>query len=63
MKKYDDFQKIVIDDMPAVFLYNPFYVYGQSRRIKGYETKIISTPADRFSGITDWYVETERVWK
>ena len=63
MKKYDDFQKIVIDDMPAVFLYNPFYVYGQSRRIKGYETKIISTPADRFSGITDWYVETERIWK
>lgn len=63
MQKYDDFQKIAIEDIPAIFLYSPYYLYGQSKDIKGMETNIISMPADRFSNIGSWYIDTKRVWK
>ncbi|MEK7645718.1 MAG: ABC transporter substrate-binding protein [Patescibacteria group bacterium] len=62
-KKYDDFQKIVISDVPAVFLYNPFYLYPQTTNIHGANTIIIATPADRFANIEKWYVNTKRIWR
>jgi len=63
MKKYDDFQKIITEDIPAIFLYNSYYIYGQTDAIKGFDTKIIATPSDRFSGIEKWYINTKRIWK
>lgn len=62
-KKYDDFQRIVIEDVPAVFLYNPLYIHGQAKKIKGSNGKLISLPSDRFINIEKWYIETKRVWK
>lgn len=63
ISKYNDFQKLVISDAPAVFLYNPLYLYPQSTDVKGFNTSVISTPADRFSGIASWYISTKRVWR
>ena len=62
-KKYSDFQKLVINDAPAVFLYNPLYLYPRTDDIRGFETKIISMPSDRFSNIAKWYINTKRVWQ
>ncbi len=62
-KKYDDFQKIVINDVPAVFLYNPLYLYPQTTSIKGAEMNTISAPSDRFSNVSKWYVDTKRIWR
>ena len=62
-KKYDDFQKLVIEDIPAVFLYNPLYIHGQAKKIKGSNGRIISLPSDRFINIEGWYIETQRIWK
>lgn len=62
LKKYDDFQKVVVEDAPAVFLYNPFYLYGQTKSIQGFESKVISMPSDRFSNVEKWFIETKRVW-
>ena len=62
-KKYDDFQKLVIEDIPAVFLYNPLYIHGQTKKIKGSNGKLISLPSDRFANIEGWYINTKRVWK
>jgi len=61
-KKYDDFQKIVISDAPAVFLYNPLYLYPKTTDIHGMNTTVISAPADRFINIEKWYINTKRVW-
>ena len=61
-KKYDDFQKLVIEDIPAVFLYNPLYIHGQAKKIKGSNGKLISLPSDRFINIEKWYIDTKRVW-
>lgn len=61
--KYMDFQKIVVDELPALFLYSPHYLYGQSKKINGFDTEVIGTPTDRLTNVNDWYVETKRVWR
>lgn len=63
MKQYEDFQKLVIEDVPAVFLYNPLYIYAQTNNIKGFNNEIISLPSDRFSNVEKWYIDTKRSWK
>ena len=62
-KKYDDFQKIVINDAPAVFLYNPLYLYPQTTSIHGSSTSVVSNPGDRFANIEKWYIATKRIWR
>ncbi|OGN03848.1 MAG: hypothetical protein A2655_01135 [Candidatus Yanofskybacteria bacterium RIFCSPHIGHO2_01_FULL_43_42] len=62
-KKYDDFQKLVIEDIPAVFLYNPPYIHGQAKKIMGSNGKLISLPSDRFINIEGWYIDTKRIWR
>lgn len=62
-KKYEEFQDILIDDAPAVFLYRPDYIYLVSQEIKGIEVKKITDPSNRFINIENWYRETKRVWQ
>jgi len=62
-KKYDDFQKLVIEDIPAIFLYNSLYLHGQAKKIQGLSGNLISLPSDRFINIEKWYINTKRVWK
>jgi peptide/nickel transport system substrate-binding protein len=63
ISQYQDFQKLVIEDVPAVFLYNPLYIYAQTNDIQGFNSKIISMPSDRFSSVEKWYIDTKRSWK
>jgi ABC-type transport system substrate-binding protein len=61
-EKLEKFQDILIEDVPAVFLYNPDYLYLVSKEIKGVNIKTIVDPSKRFSGIEDWYIKTKRAW-
>lgn len=63
MKQYQDFQKLVVEDAPAIFLYNPLYIYAQTNNIRGFNSKIISMPSDRFSNVEKWYIDTKRRWR
>jgi len=62
-EKYVQFQNILIDNLPAIFLYTPEYLYSIANHISGVATQNITTPADRFCNINNWYVKTKRVWK
>lgn len=62
-KLYNDFQKIVVEDTPAMFLYSTYYLYGLSNDIKGYDNRVIAVPSGRFSNIQNWYINTKRVGK
>jgi peptide/nickel transport system substrate-binding protein len=64
-KKYIQFQDIIADNVPAIFLYNPIQIYPLDKEIQGFSTRRISTPTDRFIRITDWYIKTQRKfsWK
>lgn len=60
---YQEFQKLLTEDAAAIFLYSPSYSYAVSRRFHGIEGGTVADPADRFNGITGWFVETKRVWE
>lgn len=64
IEKYKQFQEILSEDVPAIFMYSPFYTYVQSKKIKGFEVKSILSPSDRFSNISDWYTKTGKkiIW-
>ncbi|HEY4518842.1 hypothetical protein A2833_00520 [Candidatus Azambacteria bacterium RIFCSPHIGHO2_01_FULL_44_55] len=61
--KYVEFQKLVIADAPAIFLYSPNYLYIVNRKVNGVAIKNLVMPSDRFSEINQWFISTQRVWK
>lgn len=62
-KSYVAFQKIVAEELPAIFLFNSTYLYPQAKTLKGLNLQSITTPADRFANIDQWYIKSRRVWK
>jgi peptide/nickel transport system substrate-binding protein len=62
-EKYAQFQKLLIEDVPAVFLYSPIYLYPVNQKIKGVEIEKLAQPSYRFSQVENWYIKTKRVWK
>ena len=62
-EEYDKLQNIIIDDSPAIFLYQPNYIYTVSKIVKGIKTGKIVDPSQRFCQITNWYIKTTRRWK
>lgn len=59
-EKYQHFQNILIEQIPAIFLYNPTYTYPQDKKIKGFDLKRINLPSDRFANVEEWYVKVRR---
>ncbi|PIS05170.1 MAG: hypothetical protein COT81_02410 [Candidatus Buchananbacteria bacterium CG10_big_fil_rev_8_21_14_0_10_42_9] len=56
---YQEFQNIIISEIPAIFLYRPTYTYVISDKIKGLNVSQVIVPADRFNNITGWYIKTK----
>jgi len=61
--KYQAFQKELIEDKPAIFLYSPTYIYLIPKSLKGMETENITVPSERFAQIHQWHVKTKKIWK
>jgi len=55
---YQQFQTLLTNDAPAIFLFSPYYNYVQNKKIKGFAVKSIAQPADRFTDMADWYTKT-----
>ncbi|MCX6741188.1 MAG: ABC transporter substrate-binding protein, partial [Candidatus Parcubacteria bacterium] len=62
-KKYVEFQQIVNDELPAIFLYTDSYAYLVDKNIKGINVEKINAPSDRLNGIKGWYIYTKNVAK
>lgn len=63
IKQYEQFKEEVKSDIPAIFLYSPDFIYVLPDKIKGVNLKNTTIPSERFSNITNWYIETDNVWK
>lgn len=50
-------------DVPAVFLYSPSFLYVVPEKVKAVALGSLSVSQDRFLGIRDWYIETDKVWE
>lgn len=63
-KKYEEFQREVVKDTPAVFLFSPKFIYLLPNYLKGTkEMESITAPSERFSQIYKWHIKTDKVWK
>ncbi|MCK5476011.1 MAG: peptide ABC transporter substrate-binding protein [Candidatus Pacebacteria bacterium] len=62
-EKYREFQELVVEDIPVIFLYNPKYLYVQNKSVQGTDLNNIIIPSDRFNGIKDWFIKIGVVWK
>lgn len=61
ISEWKKFTAAFYQDMPAVFIYSPSYVYVHKNKLLFRMTKGIQTSSDRFINIRDWYLETEKV--
>jgi peptide/nickel transport system substrate-binding protein len=55
---YLDFQMLMADTAPAIFLYSGRYDYAVSQRVHGVHMNKAIEPSDRLQYVTDWYVNT-----
>lgn len=62
-KKYLAFQELLDKDVPAIFLYNPKYLYLQNKKVQEIAAHRIWIPADRFNEVERWYIKTQSEWK
>jgi len=54
---YADFQRVLTADAPVVWLYQPLYTFGVSKKISATLPETLFQPKDRFENIKDWYFE------
>ncbi|MBU2101702.1 ABC transporter substrate-binding protein [Patescibacteria group bacterium] len=54
----------ITNDIPAIFLYSPDYVYVTTPALGGFnDAKIINTIDDRFSEIANWFIKSKRSFR
>jgi len=59
----EEFQNVLIEDIPCLFLLRPDLIYFTSKKVNGQEVEKIIEPSKRFIGIENWYIKTRRIWK
>lgn len=61
--RYQRFQEILVEEMPAVFIVNSLFVFGVNEKIRGIELNNIVDQSERFLDIDKWYINTKRAIK
>ncbi len=59
----EEFQLILVNDYPAIFLYSPDFVYITCKKIQGIEFGLVADPSKRFASVETWYMKTKRDFK
>lgn len=62
-QQYQEFTTEIAEDIPAVFLYSPKFLYLVSPKLNGFDIESVANAGDRFAQVHKWYVQTDRVWK
>jgi ABC-type transport system substrate-binding protein len=56
-------EKILSEDVPAIYLYSSDYIYAFNKEVKGFALKKSVDQTKIFDSVTDWYTKEERIWK
>lgn len=57
---FTNFQTIMAEDLPAIFLYSPNHLVATRTKTKGVIAGVLSLPEDRFDQVSQWYINTAR---
>lgn len=61
-EKISTLKRLIAEDTPALFLYNPSYLYATPENLRGITQNVINAPAERLSKMNEWYIKTKRVF-
>ncbi len=50
-------------DIPAIFLFSPYFLYLKAPEVKNITLKKVSPQNERFLFIDEWFIETNKIWK
>jgi peptide/nickel transport system substrate-binding protein len=56
-EKYREFTRLLLDEVPAIFLYYPNYSWIYSKKINGIDLNNFVEPEDRFDGADGWEIK------
>src|SRR3989344_1464489 len=60
---YRAFQKMVVEDAPAIFLVSPKFIYPTIANLEGLDLSFLPNPSWRFAEINNWYLKTKLQWE
>ncbi len=60
---YQQVQRIIADEIPAIFINTPVYDYYLAASVQGVTTGNMATPSDRFSSISSWFKRVKPAFK
>jgi peptide/nickel transport system substrate-binding protein len=60
---YKNFQTMILEDTPALFLVQPRYSYVTASKINGINLRFVVTPSDRFGRIEEWHIKTKKAFR
>jgi peptide/nickel transport system substrate-binding protein len=60
---YTQFQQIITEDVPAIFLYRPYNYFGSNTSMKGASSAYVVSTDDKFFEISNWYLKIGRTKK
>ncbi len=60
IRLYRNFQVIFARELPALPLFYPIYTFAVDQRVQGVQALPLYEPADRFNGISTWFLVTRR---
>jgi peptide/nickel transport system substrate-binding protein len=63
LAKYEDLKKEFDNNIPALLIYSPKYLYITSSNLNNISIETVTIPSDRFNFIYKWSADTDRVWK
>jgi peptide/nickel transport system substrate-binding protein len=58
-----DFETEITKDIPAIFIYSPYFTYIYPNKIQNVSFENPTIPGERFSNISKWFIETNKIWK
>lgn len=59
---YTEFEHEIANDIPAMFLFSPEYIYLLNENINNLNISSITEPSERFMNIHKWYIDTDYTW-
>lgn len=60
---YQKLDQSIREEIPAVFVYSPDFLYLMPAKVKGVNLTNLNLPSDRFISVYRWYINTDKVWK
>ncbi len=62
LKKYSAFETEISNDIPAIFIYSPEFIYILPGKVKGFKSGLINNRSERFEEVYKWYIESDKIW-